>query len=74
MKDQEALECLMNMEGYDEGDIGGFILLCTDSVNPGICTDCGHIMDIEPDVSKGLCRDCGHYKVISGTMLLMSCV
>lgn len=42
-----------------------------DSINPGICTECGTVHDrCEPDLIKGWCENCGLNKVKSGLFLI----
>lgn len=71
MTHSQALTELMENEDVDEIE---FMKICQDSVNPGICLDCGHLLDIEPDVEDGRCPECGVAGIISGTSLLLSVV
>ncbi len=40
-----------------------------DSVNLGICLECGYSADVEPDQDKGWCEECEKGSVVSCMML-----
>ena len=64
----ELLEKLAEDYGYDnpENLLEEFI---TDSVAPGICTECGYTTEYEPDQEKGYCEICNKNTVISAMVL-----
>lgn len=42
----------------------------TDSVAPGICTDCDYSTEVEPDQDQGWCEKCNKNTVVSCMVLM----
>ena len=57
MTNNEALDQLSSDYGYEDVEqmLEENII---DSVNPGICRECGYSTDVEPDQDKGWCEEC----------------
>ncbi len=62
------LETLRASEGFDtlENMLGEATF---DSVSPGICLECDHTTEVEPDQDRGYCENCRRNTVVSALVL-----
>jgi len=73
-KEQRAqkLLSLAESEGYGRTQEGVFEMLekaTYDSVAPGVCTNCDHTCECEPDARENWCESCGGQTVQSCLVL-----
>ncbi len=71
MSNQDKLEQLLELEGYED-DLDSFIQdSLPDILCKGICMypSCEYTTDVEPEQDDGWCEECGEPTVKSGMML-----